>query len=188
MLASKAVALGTETPRGTLSLARQCQHRNTHGRQKHAEPAHGVEQCAGLAEGFEEGGVRERAPRQEGCRRHNQQCASATRELAGISSVNCGNYICTSKYELCDKSDTGSIFYLRYVIEALTGLNAWPRMEPPQCLQLLCSKAFCTLKAAKVSSPALTFSWSSSMEKASSSTRSSCPLEHVIEAMTDLFT
>ena len=41
-------------PRGALSLARQCQHRNTHGRRRHAEPAHGAEQCAGLAEGFEE--------------------------------------------------------------------------------------------------------------------------------------
>ena len=27
-----------ETPWGILSLARHCQHRNTHGRQKHAKP------------------------------------------------------------------------------------------------------------------------------------------------------
>ena len=95
MLASKAAAMGSGTPWGTLSLARQCQHRNTGGGGTQNQ-RHEAEQCAGLAEGFEEECEWEHLDRR-GAGASLQQCASATRVLAGISSVNCGReyYMCT---------------------------------------------------------------------------------------------
>ena len=82
--------MGFDTPRGILSLWKVSASTITRtGGESTQNQRHEAEQCAGLAEGFEEACEREHLGRR-GASASHQQCASATRVLAGISSVSCG--------------------------------------------------------------------------------------------------